>query len=64
MNFRVMLRFNSHLNHYNHDKYWNMKFKMRDGKVGKLKSYMYMYCMKRMEAFNGAALGRKSWKNN
>jgi len=59
MNHKFMLKINSILSHYNHEKYWKMKFKMRDGKVGKIKSYIYAYKMKRMEAYNCAALGTR-----
>lgn len=59
MKFQIMLWFNSRLSHYNHKKYWRMKFKLRDGKVNKAISYLYMYKMKKMEARNCAALGTR-----
>ena len=59
MNFKIMLKINSHLSHYNHEKYWKMKFKLRDQKGSIIIRYFYMYRMKKMEARNNAALGTR-----
>lgn len=59
MKFETELRVNSHISHYNHKKYWKMKFKLQSGRVNKILAYIYVYKMKKMEAYNGASLGTR-----
>ena len=59
MNFKTKLRINSQISHYNHDKYWKMKNRLQNGSVGKIKIALYVYKMKKMEAFNCASFGTR-----
>ena len=51
--------FNNMVSHYNHDKYWKMKFKLQNNKLNKLVRYYYLFRMKKMDAFNSASLGNR-----
>ena len=59
MKFKTEIKINSHISHYNHEKYWKMKERLLSGKIGKIKKYIYVYKMKKMEAFNCASLGTR-----
>lgn len=50
---------NNYCSHYNHQKYWKLKFKLYSEKTPKIFKYWYMYKLKRMDAFNGATLGHR-----
>lgn len=52
---------NNIVSHYNHDKYWKMKFKLQNNnnKLNKIIRYYYLFRMKRMDAFNSASLGNR-----
>ncbi len=47
----------SRIQHYNHDKYWNMREKFVNPKTNKLLKYIYLYKIKKMDAFNNASMG-------
>lgn len=57
--YKLMLYINSKLSHYNHNKYWKMKFKLYKNSCFKPIRFYYMCKMKRMEAFNCASLGTR-----
>lgn len=50
---------NNYCSHYNHKKYWKMKFRLMNVKVPKILKCYYLFRMKRMEAFNCASLGNR-----
>ncbi|MDO4333567.1 MAG: serine acetyltransferase [Eubacteriales bacterium] len=50
---------NAYLNSYYDEWYWNMRFKLYKTDIMKIKRYLYLYCLKRMEAKNNAALGTR-----
>lgn len=47
----------SKIKHYNHKKYWNMREKFVDSKTNKILKYIYLYKIKKMDAFNNASMG-------
>ena len=51
--------FNNVVSHYNHNKYWKMKFKLQNNKVNKIFRYYYLFRIKKMDAFNSASLGHR-----
>lgn len=57
MKFENELKINSIICHYNHKKYWRMRFKLYDEKLGRIKRKYYMLRLKKMEAYNCASLG-------
>lgn len=57
--YNLMLYINSIISHYNHNKYWKLKFKLYNASLPNVIRYFYMYKMKKMEAFNGASLGTR-----
>lgn len=50
---------NNYISHYNDRKYWKWKKKLASPKTPKWLKMMYMYKMKKMEAFNCASLGNR-----
>ncbi len=59
MYYKLMEKVNSIITHYNHAKYWKMKFKLQSNSVNGILRNYYVYKMKKMEAFNGASLGTR-----
>ncbi len=59
MKFENELKINSLVSHYNHKKYWKMRTRLYDKRLGKIKRKYYMFRIKRMEAFNCASLGAR-----
>ena len=51
---------NNHYSHYNHKKYWKMKFKLYDKKLPEILKIYYLCKLKKMDAFNSASLGNRS----
>lgn len=51
--------FNNIISHYNHDKYWKIKFKLHNENYPIFMRYYYLLRLKRMDAFNGASLGNR-----
>ena len=48
----------AHLRHYNHKKYWKMREYVIDpSKKNKLKKYIYLYKIKKSDAFNNCSFG-------
>lgn len=59
MKFENELRINSKISHYNHKKYWKMRFRLHDENIGKIRRKYYMFRIKKMEAFNCSSLGAR-----
>lgn len=45
------------IQHYNHNKYWKMRNKLKESKINKLTKLYYLMRIKRMDAFNNASFG-------
>lgn len=52
-------KINNLLSHYDDNKYWKMKFKLQNNNTSKILKALYLFKLKRMDAFNGASLGNK-----
>ena len=50
---------NNYVTHYNHKKYWSWKEKLTNKKIPKFLRYIYLFQMRKMEAYNGASLGNQ-----
>ena len=53
----LLLWIRSFTQHYDHNKYWSMRNKLTSGKGTKLHRMLWLYRIKRMDAFNCASLG-------
>lgn len=47
----------SRIQHYNHNSYWNMRNCMQENKCNKLTRFVYLFRIKRMDAYNNASFG-------
>ncbi len=45
------------IQHYNHEKYWKMRYKLNSDKCCKLVKLFYLMKIKRMDAYNNASFG-------
>ena len=50
---------NNYVTHYNHKKYWSWKEKLTNKKIPKFLRYIYLFQMRKMEAYNCASLGNQ-----
>ncbi len=56
---KIEKNINNYLSHYNGEKYWKYKFKLHNAKIPKLIRYIYLFTLKKMEAYNNASLGNR-----
>ena len=57
---RIVVAIMHHVQHYNPDKYWKMRdfvISKKSGFFRRIKQYIYLYRIKRMDAFNNSSMG-------
>lgn len=52
-------KLNNIISHYNDEKFWKMKFKLQSSKIPKIIKYIYLFRLKKSEAYNNASLGNR-----
>lgn len=59
MTSKIMNIIKYHIQHYNPKKYWHLREKVinKNNKTPKLLKYIYLYKIKKMDAFNNASMG-------
>ena len=50
---------NSHISHYNHEKYGRYKQLLMDENATTIQRAWYLYCLKKCESYNNASLGNR-----
>lgn len=53
----------SRIQHYNHSKYWKYRDRFLSPKCSKIMKFIYLYKIKKMDAFNNASMGTNYGKS-